>query len=61
MGFFDKISKAVTSNSHGFIEGGKNKKGGGHDHTTNKGDDRTPAQKAGDAKRKKENRSESED
>ena len=35
------------------IKGGKNKKTGGHDHRTNTGDDRTPAQKEGDKKRRK--------
>ena len=31
---------------------GNNKATGGHDHRTNKGDDRTPAQKAGDENRR---------
>ncbi|WP_201543951.1 hypothetical protein [Psychrobacter immobilis] len=58
MGIFDRFTKAVTdqqvpNNAHGVIETGKNKKTGGHNHTTNTGDDRTPAQKAGDKKRKK--------
>jgi len=32
---------------------GPNKKGGGHDHRSNRNKDRTPAQKSGDNKRKK--------
>lgn len=54
MWILNTFGKAVSQDkSSGIIESGKNKKSGGHDHTTNKGDDRTPAQKAGDAKRKK--------
>ena len=34
--------------SHGIIESGRNKNNGGHDHRTNKGQDRTPSQKVGD-------------
>lgn len=37
----------------GIVDYGNNKKSGGHNHTSNKGDDRTPAQKAGDKKRQK--------
>lgn len=37
----------------GFIAGGKQKKDGSHDHRTNTGKDRTPAQKDGDEKKKK--------
>ena len=37
----------------GVIPDGNEKKGGGHDHRTNKGNDRTPSQKSGDEKRKK--------
>ena len=36
-----------------FIKTGGQKKTGGHDHRSNKKDDRTPAQKSGDKKRKK--------
>ena len=32
---------------------GPDKKSGGHDHRSNSGDDRTPAQKEGDSKRRK--------
>lgn len=35
------------------IHGGRQKNTGGHDHRTNTGDDRTPAQKAGDRQRRK--------
>ncbi len=56
MGLFDGLfgNGSKPSNSHGVIEGGRNKKTGGHDHRTNSGDDRTPAQKEGDAKRRKD-------
>lgn len=50
MGLFDKLIDL----SSGVIAGGKNKKSGGHDHRTNAGDDRTPAQKEGDKKKRKE-------
>lgn len=36
------------------IVGGKQKKDGSHDHRTNKGGDRTPRQKEGDRKRRKD-------
>jgi hypothetical protein len=39
--------------SRGIVDYGEQKKEGGHDHRYNRGDDRTPAQKSGDAKRKK--------
>ena len=35
------------------IAGGKQKQDGSHDHRTNKGKDRTPAQKEGDKARRK--------
>lgn len=35
------------------IDYGGEKTGGGHDHRTNTGNDRTPAQKRGDKKRRK--------
>jgi len=38
--------------SNGLVPG-PNKKNGGHDHRSNTGKDRTPAQKEGDSKRKK--------
>lgn len=37
----------------GVVPYGCNKKQGGHDHRYNQGDDRTPAQKEGDIKRRK--------
>ncbi|WP_169752697.1 hypothetical protein [Campylobacter mucosalis] len=38
----------------GIISTGGQKNDGGHDHRTNKGNDRTPSQKEGDEKRKKQ-------
>lgn len=60
MGLFDSLldiantvaSNSSNDNSHGAIEGGKQKKDGSHDHRTNTGGDRTPAQKAGDKQRR---------
>lgn len=40
----------------GIIDYGGTKKDGGHDHRTNKGDDRTPSQKKGDEKRRNPNK-----
>ncbi|WP_269800781.1 hypothetical protein [Psychromonas sp. Urea-02u-13] len=37
----------------GFVKGSKNKKDGDHDHRSNKGGDRTPAQKEADKNKKK--------
>ncbi|MDH1147649.1 hypothetical protein N5C60_23940 [Pseudomonas mosselii] len=37
-----------------YIHYGKRKLNGGHNHQCNKGADRTPAQRAGDAKRRKQ-------
>jgi hypothetical protein len=37
-----------SSMKTGVIDYGSSKKNGGHNHQTNKGADRTPAQKAGD-------------
>lgn len=53
--FFGDIFKASSSTKNcmswnGVIDSGRNKNTGGHDHRTNKGDDRTPAQKHGDKK-----------
>lgn len=56
MGVFDNLfggSGKKPDGSHGIIETGRNKNTGGHDHRTNRGDDRTPAQKQGDKNRKK--------
>lgn len=44
---------ALKDKKSGVIDYGGQKNKGGHDHRTNKGDDRTPAQKEGDKKRKK--------
>ncbi len=38
----------------GIISTGRQKETGGHDHRSNKGDDRTPAQKSGDKQRRKD-------
>ena len=38
---------------NGTIGYGKNRLDGGHDHRTNRGNDRTPAQKQGDEQRRK--------
>lgn len=46
--------KDKSGQSSGVIGYGKNKSNGGHDHRTNKGEDRTPAQKEGDKSRKKD-------
>ncbi|WP_010447989.1 hypothetical protein [Vibrio rotiferianus] len=56
MGLFDSFfgGRANSSQSKGAIEGGRNKNDGGHDHRTNRGNDRTPAQRAGDASRRKD-------
>lgn len=62
MGIFDSLfnrkddkpdlnSNVITRSE--FISYGKNKKDGSHDHRTNCGNDRTPAQKAGDKARRK--------
>lgn len=45
-------STASKHQSSGIITYGGEKKGGGHIHTENRGEDRTPAQKAGDKKRR---------
>lgn len=55
MSFFSSVLKNTLSSAsrglvHGVIEVGRNKNTGGHDHRTNKGDDRTPSQKTGDRK-----------
>ena len=52
MGFFDKKKENDGSRS-GIIDYGSEKKEGGHDHRTNKGEDRTPSQKEGDKAKKK--------
>jgi hypothetical protein len=49
--------KTANSPLRGVVDYGPQKKGkgGGHDHRCNKGDDRTPSQKAGDKKSGKAN------
>jgi hypothetical protein len=55
MGFFDKLigGSKNSDGRQGVIDSGRNKNTGGHDHRTNKGDDRTPAQKEGDKSKQK--------
>ena len=59
MGFFDNLFDRKESKDtrflqdRGFVDYGRNKPDGGHDHRTNKGKDRTPAQKKGDRARTK--------
>ncbi len=53
MGIFDFFSKDKDQVRSGVITTGKQKKDGGHDHRTNTGNDRTPAQRKGDKKRSK--------
>jgi hypothetical protein len=50
---FDK--KTSRSPLRGVVDYGYQKKDGSHDHRGNRGDDRTPAQKAGDKKPGKAN------
>lgn len=40
-----------TTGLHGALNYGRQKSDGSHDHRSNKGADRTPAQKSADAKR----------
>ncbi len=61
MGLFDSLIGAAKGAAgenfsrlvHGVIMSGRNKNKGGHDHRTNSGDNRTPAQKAGDESRRR--------
>jgi hypothetical protein len=57
MGLFDKLIKhtenAASPTRRDAISYGKQKNDGSHDHRTNKGTDRTPAQKEGDKKKTK--------
>ena len=57
MGLFDSLfgNSKSDSDTHGIIENGRNKNTGGHDHRTNRGDDRTVSQKK--ATRKEKNKS----
>lgn len=50
----DLLKNIVTNGILPTISGGKQKKDGSHDHRTNRGDDRTPSQKSGDKKRRKD-------
>ena len=45
------LGTAAISATYGVINSGRNKNDGGHDHRTNRGKDRTPAQKSGDEAR----------
>lgn len=47
-------SAAIMKGVSGVIDYGKTRKDGGHDHRTNTGKDRTPAQRSGDAKRRQD-------
>ena len=49
----DLLGRSAFNQPQGAIHYGKMKLDGGHDHRTNRNEDRTPAQKAGDEKRKK--------
>ncbi len=57
MGLFDNLfssnTKPVDPSRRDAIDYGKNKNDGSHDHRTNKGNDRTPAQQKGDKAKKK--------
>lgn len=56
LGVLKSVAGSATKNpsaTMGAINYGKTKVGGGHDHRYNTGPDRTPAQKAGDAAKKK--------
>ena len=44
---------AASTAVKGLIDYGRNTDSGGHDHRTNRGDDRTPAQKQGDQSRRR--------
>ncbi|MDO9168555.1 MAG: hypothetical protein Q7U18_05600 [Methylobacter sp.] len=50
MGIFDKLfgnNSTPSTHTAGLIDYGKQKQDGSHNHTFNKGDDQTPAQKEG--------------
>lgn len=55
MGLFNVLKSIANSSKQasGAIGYGRNKTSGGHDHRTNTGSDRTPAQKEGDKRRRK--------
>lgn len=53
MSLFDLLRRADARRGiKGAIPYGRQKRDGTHDHRTNRGQDRTPAQKHGDAKRR---------
>lgn len=56
MGILDTLLKGKSTSPSspilGLIANGRNKNSGGHDHRTNSGRDRTPAQRAGDESKK---------
>ncbi|WP_162997840.1 hypothetical protein [Rahnella sp. Larv3_ips] len=58
MGLFDALIKIIDSNEpsnlKGIISTGKQRQDGGHDHRYNTGNDRTPAQRDGDKKRRED-------
>lgn len=47
--FYERILEMAKN----VIRNGGQKNSGGHDHRSNRGDDRTPSQKSGDDKRRK--------
>ncbi|GFM87796.1 hypothetical protein PSCICO_31950 [Pseudomonas cichorii] len=47
------IESSSRGGYDGFVPYGRQKTNGGHDHRFNKGEDRTPAQKSGDERRRK--------
>lgn len=56
MSIFSLFGKKTTGSPlRGVVDYGHQKKDGSHDHRCNRGDDRTPAQKAGDKKPGKTN------
>lgn len=57
MSFLSKLFSVANPErdcARSVISTGRNKYTGGHDHRTNRGDNRTPAQKTGDIKRSKD-------
>lgn len=51
MSIFNLLGRKLSgSPMPGAVDYGRQKKDGSHDHRTNRGDDRTPAQKDGDKK-----------
>ena len=56
MGIFEGLfgDKSDDDQKSGICDYGKNKTDGSHDHRSNRGGDRTPAQKEGDKQRRKD-------